>query len=146
MCICLYVCWRKEESSRATNTRKTFIEKQWKIGKFTLGGRGSLLSSTGSLLGAAAFAVAAGFFFAAAAGLAVVDGAGLAGSSSLSAAASGLAAVAPAGFFVIVAEFTGFAATGAAVVTAAVERGSPRRLSKTAFSAYSLICKKNYSL
>jgi hypothetical protein len=50
--------------------------------------------------------------------------------------------VAPAGFFVIVAELTTFGAAAAlegVAVVAAVERGSPRRLSRTAFSAYSLI-------
>jgi len=95
-------------------------------------------SSAGSLFGAAGFAVVADFFFAGGAGLAA--GVGLAGSSS--AITSGLTTVAPAVFFVMVAELTGWAADfivleGAA--TEAVERGSPRRLSRTAFSAYSLI-------
>lgn len=109
--------------------------------KFTFGGRGSLLgSSTGSLFAAAGLAAPTGFFFTAAAGLAVVDAPAV--SSSLSSAASGLTTVAPVGFFVMVAELTGWAA-GLAVVVAAVvapaERGSPRAFNKIAFSAYSLI-------
>lgn len=72
--------------------------------QFTFGGRGSLFgSSAGSLLAAAGFAVVA-FFLVAVAGLAA--GVALAVSSSLSAAASGLTTVAPAGFFVMVAELT----------------------------------------
>lgn len=93
---------------------------------------------------AAGFAAAAGFFFAAA-GLGAADG--LADSSSLPFVASGLTTVAPpvAGFLVMVAELTeeavdfGIVVVLAVVVIAALERGSPRALSRTAFSAYSLI-------
>ena len=115
-----------------------------KKSKFTFGGRGSRrFSSAGSLVVAAGLALAGGFFLAAA-GFAA-GAAGLADSSSLSAAASGLTTVAPVGFLVIVAELTddvvvfGTAAVLVAVVVEPLDRGSPRRLSRTAFSAYSFI-------
>ena len=135
-----------ERRSRTRKITRGFREqKRNERFRFTFGGRGSLLfSSTASLLvDAAGFALAAGFFFAAVAGL--VAGAGLPDSSSLSAVASGLTTVAPVGFFVIVAELTagaadfGTAAVLVVVVAAVAERGSPRLLSRTAFSAYSLI-------
>lgn len=138
---------RGEEGIRTRHDReKAFGEKNDEQWIFTFGGRGSRLSSAGSLFAAAGLAAAAGFFFAAA-GLAVVEGLAVA-SSSLSADASGLTTVAPAGFFVMVAEFTAFAAgagAAAAVVVVVVERGSPRRLRRTAFSAYSLIYKHSHS-
>ena len=112
---------------------------------FTFGGRGSrFFSSAGSLVVAAGLAAAAGFFFVVAAGFAVVDGLGV--SSSFSATASDFDTVELDVFFVIVAEliedvvvFDGAAAAAALAPVGADERGSPRRLSRTAFSAYSLI-------
>jgi hypothetical protein len=115
----------------------------------TFGARGSLLfSSVTSLLAAAVLALAAAGFFLAT----VVDFTGaLPPSSSLPLATSGFTTVAPlpAGFFVIVAEFTDDAVVFdivlelATVVAAMLERASPRALSRTAFSAYSLIWTKH---
>jgi hypothetical protein len=144
MCICLYASYGKRKKITHAQTVRDFEEKLNERFKFTFCGRGSrLFSSAASFVVDAVLAVAAGFFFAAAAGLAA--GAELAVSSSLSAVTSGLTTVAPVGFFVIVAELTagaavfGTAAVLVAVVIGAVERGSPRILSRTAFSAYSLI-------
>jgi hypothetical protein len=137
----LYVSFEKKGKRKHTRKSKSKLLKRLSNErlKFTFGGRGSLfLSSAGSLVVAAGLAVVAGFFFAAAAGLAA--GVGLAVSSSLSIAASDLTTVALAGFFVMVAELTDEAADfGTAAVLVAAERGSPRRFSSTAFSAYSLI-------
>ncbi len=138
----MFVCliWKKgKENTHGKSKRKLLKRKSNQRLKFTFGGRGSLfLSSAGSLVVAAGLAVVAGFFFAAAAGLAA--GVGLAVSSSLSIAASDLTTVELAGFFVMVAELTDEAVDfGTAAVLVAAERGSPRRLSRTAFSAYSLI-------
>jgi len=141
MCICLYVSFEKKgkENTHGKSKRKLLKIKSNERLKFTFGGRGSLfLSSAGSLVVAAGLAVVAVFFFAAAAGLAA--GVGLAVSSSLSMAASDLTTVELAGFFVMVAELIDEAVDfGTAAVLVAAERGSPRRLSRTAFSAYSLI-------
>ena len=133
---------KKEKENTHGRARESFRKKSNERLKFTLGGRGSLLfSSAGSLVVAGGLAVVAGFFLAA--GLAA--GVGLAKSSSLSTATSGLTTVAFAGFFVMVAELIdeavdlGTAAVLPVVVIDAVERGSPRRLRRTAFSAYSLI-------
>jgi len=150
MCICLYVSFAEEEKDARATNKKDFEAKDERL-KFTFCGRGSLFcSSAASLLAAAGLLVVAGFFFAV---VGLAAGVGLADSSSLSAVTSGLTTVAPTGFFVIVAELTdgaadfGTAAVLEDVVADAVERGSPRRLSKTAFSAYSLIyTKKNFYL
>ena len=75
----------------------------------TFGARGSRFFSSASLLDTAELVVVAGFFLAGAADLGTVDAvaAGLAESSSLLDAVSGLTIVAPpAGFLVIVAELT----------------------------------------
>jgi len=140
--ICVYVCMSHLKKGKRKHTRKkqekAFENKKSNERlKFTFGGRGSLfLSSAGSLVVAAGLAVVAVFFFAAAAGLAA--GVGLAVSSSM--AASDLTTVELAGFFVMVAELTDEAVDfGTAAVLVPAERGSPRRLSRTAFSAYSLI-------
>jgi hypothetical protein len=137
--------FQKKKKTHAQQTREDFQAKDESL-KFTFCGRGSLFcSSAASLLAAAGLLVVAGFFFAV---VGLAAGVGPADSSSLSAVTSGLTTVAPTGFFVIVAELTdgaadlGTAAVLEDVVADAVERGSPRRLSKTAFSAYSLIYTK----